>query len=99
MTKDYPLENGNSPLGPRFRAKCAADMAASFSTITPEVAISFAWHWADQRGASFSRCRLTAEEEAKLDADAVKARCGPVVEVEEARVEDRIQPEQEGQGG
>lgn len=98
---DYPLENGKSPLGLRFRARCVADMAENFADgVSPEVAVSFAWHWADQRGANFKPCRLNKDDEKKeIDTDAVKARCGPVVEVEEARVEDRIQPQQEGQGG
>lgn len=94
--KDYPLENGQSPLGPRFRQRAAADYLAQYPEGAPlEVSAAYFWWWAAERGADFKPCRLRKDED--VDPDAVKARCGPVVEVESARVEDRIRPEQEGQ--
>lgn len=95
---DYPLENGRSPLGPRYRAKAAADYLSMYPNGAPlEVSAAYFWNWAADRGADFKPCRLKAGEE--IDPDAVKARCGPVVEVEEAKVQDNLKPEHEGAGG
>jgi len=42
------------------------------------------------------RKRQAAVEHDEIDPEAVKARCGPVVQVEAASVTDNLKPEQEG---